>query len=119
MTTTLYGIKNCDTVKSARQWLELHHIEYQFHDFRADGLALPQVQAWLQEIGPDILINKRSTTWKQLDVKTREGLNENNTVALLVANPTLIKRPLLDLGHQRVVGFSSELYSGLFKRHTL
>lgn len=119
MTTTLYGIKNCDTVKSARQWLERHHIEYRFHDFRADGLTLAQVQAWLQELGSDTLINKRSTTWKQLDVKTRDNLSDNTAAGLLVANPTLIKRPVLDIGHQRVVGFTAELYNGLFKQHTL
>lgn len=119
MTTTLYGIKNCDTVKAARHWLETHHIEYRFHDFRADGLTLAQVQAWLQELGADTLINKRSTTWKQLDATTRAGLSENNAASLLVANPTLIKRPLLDIGHQRAVGFSTELYQSLFKQHTL
>lgn len=119
MTATLYGIKNCDSVKAARQWLEAHAIEYVFHDFRVDGLTLTQVQDWLQEIGPDTVINKRSTTWKQLDAKTRDSLNSNTSAALLVANPTLIKRPLLDIGHQRIVGFSAETYGELFKRHTL
>ncbi len=119
MTTTLYGIKNCDTVKSARRWLEAQHIEYAFHDFRVDGLTLPQLQAWLQEIGAESLINKRSTTWKQLDANTRATLDDSNAAALLLAHPTLVKRPLLDLGHQRVAGFSDELYRNLFKRHTL
>jgi len=119
MSTILYGIKNCDSVKAARQWLEAHHIEYSFHDFRADGLTRQQVQAWLQEMGMEVLINKRSTTWKQLDVKTRENLNENTAAAVLVANPTLVKRPVLDIGHQRIVGFSAELYDNVFKRHTL
>jgi Spx/MgsR family transcriptional regulator len=119
MTTILYGIKNCDTVKAARQWLEANHIEYTFRDFRADGLTLQHVQSWLQEIGMDTLINKRSTTWKQLDANTRDRLNENTAAAILMANPTLIKRPVLDIGHQRTVGFNAQLYGSLFKKHTL
>lgn len=119
MTATLYGIKNCDTVKAARQWLEAHAIEYTFHDFRVDGLTLAQAQAWLDEVGADVLINKRGTTWRQLDARTRDSLGPNTAAALLVANPTLIKRPVLDIGHQRVVGFSAGNYGELFKRHTL
>lgn len=119
MTTTLYGIKNCDTVKTARKWLEGHAIEYTFHDFRGDGLTLAQAQAWLDELGADTLINKRGTTWRQLDAKTRDSINTNTAASLLVANPTLIKRPVLDIGNQRVVGFSADNYSELFKRHTL
>lgn len=119
MTASLYGIKNCDTVKAARQWLEAHAIEYRFHDFRVDGLTLAQAQAWLDEIGADALINRRGTTWRQLDAKTRDNLGANTAAALLVANPTLIKRPVLDIGHQRVVGFSAAHYGELFKRHTL
>jgi len=115
----LFGIKNCDTVKKARQWLEQHDIEYRFHDFRADGLDATQVRAWIKELGLDTLINKRGTTWKQLDAATRERISEHNAVALLVAQPTLIKRPLLDLGHQRSVGFSTEQFRELFKQHTL
>lgn len=119
MTATLYGIKNCDTVQAARRWLEAHGIEYVFHDVRADGLTLSRVQDWLREIGAATLINRRSTTWKQLDAATRDGLEGNTAAALLVANPTLIKRPVLDIGHQRVVGFSAENYGELFKQHTL
>lgn len=119
MTAVLYGIKNCDTVKAARAWLDTHHIEYRFHDFRSDGLELKQVQNWLQELGVDTLVNKRSTTWKQLDEKTRNGLTANNAAALLTVQLTLIKRPLLDIGHQRFVGFSETMYQDIFKTHTL
>lgn len=119
MTAVLYGIKNCDTVKKARAWLDQHHIEYRFHDFRSDGLELKQTQSWLQELGVDTLINKRSTTWKQLDEKTRSGITVSNAAALLTVQPTLIKRPLLDIGHQRFVGFSETMYHDIFKTHTL
>jgi arsenate reductase (glutaredoxin) len=116
---TLYGIKNCDTVKKARQWLEQHQIEYRFHDLRSDGLDATTARGWIKELGLDTLINKRGTSWKQLDAKTRDQLNETNAVPLLLTQPTLIKRPLLDIGHQRSVGFSTELYRELFKQHTL
>jgi Spx/MgsR family transcriptional regulator len=119
MTAILYGIKNCDTVKKARAWLDQHRIEYRFHDFRDDGLALKQAQAWLSELGVETLINKRGTTWKQLDEKIRNSLTADNAAALVVAHPTLIKRPLLDIGHQRFVGFSGDMYRDIFKTHTL
>ena len=115
----LYGIKNCDTVKKARKWLEQHQIEHRFHDFRADGLKPEQVQGWIDELGLETLVNKRGTTWKQLDDKTRAQLESAQAASLIAANPTLIKRPLLDLGHQRNVGFSEALYGDLFKHHTL
>lgn len=115
----LYGIKNCDTVKKARQWLDRHHIEYHFHDFRADGLATAQVEAWLRELGADTLVNKRGTTWKQLDETARAQLDTGKAAQLIAEHPALIKRPLLDLGHQRSVGFSDALFSELFKKHTL
>jgi arsenate reductase (glutaredoxin) len=115
----MYGIKNCDTVKKARQWLEQHQIEYAFHDFRSDGLEPAQVQAWIGELGLDTLINRRGTTWKQLAEPVRSGLNAANAVSLVLEHPTLIKRPLLDLGHQRTVGFSDAMYRDLFKQHTL
>lgn len=119
MTTVLYGIKNCDTVKKARTWLDAHHIEYRFHDFRSDGIDVKQTQSWLSELGPDELVNKRGTTWRQLDEKTRSGLTVTNAAALILVHPTLIKRPLLDIGHQRFVGFSDTMYSNIFKMHTL
>jgi Spx/MgsR family transcriptional regulator len=119
MTAVLYGIKNCDTVKKARQWLEQHRIEYRFHDFRGDGLSAGQAQAWLDEIGIDTLLNKRGTTWKQLDENIRAQVTAKNAAALLAANPTLIKRPLLDIGQQRFVGFNDKFYRDIFKTHTL
>lgn len=117
----LYGIKNCDTVKKARQWLDQHAVEYRFHDFRSDGLSAEQVEGWLHELGADTLINRRGTTWKQLDDDTRAQLDAagRGAVAAVLAQPALIKRPLLDLGHQRVVGFSADKYRELFQRHTL
>lgn len=112
--TTVYGIKNCDTVKKARTWLDTHKVGYQFHDFRSDGLSETQVKGWLTVLGLDTLINKRSTTWKALDGATKENLNEQTAVALLVANPTLIKRPLLETAQTTRVGFNAAEYQTLF-----
>lgn len=110
---TLYGIKNCDTVKKARRWLDDNGIEYQFHDFRADGLTPKQVQTWLNELGHTVLINKRSTTWKQLDDEQKEQAMGEEAASLLCEYPTLIKRPVLDIGSQRAVGFSAAHYGTL------
>ena len=82
---TLYGIKNCDTVKKARQWLQEHGVEYQFHDFRTDGLEPATVTAWLAELGWENLVNKRSTSWKALDQSTRDTMNEDTALAAILA----------------------------------
>lgn len=111
---TLYGIKNCDTVKKARDWLAKNNIDYRFHDFRADGLDKAQVNNWIAELGLETLVNKRSTTWKELDESTKTNFNELNAVAVIVENPTLIKRPLLDTSTQKYVGFKDAEYTKIF-----
>lgn len=116
---TVFGIKNCDTVKKARAWLSGRGIEYHFHDFRADGLDRKLAQNWIDELGLDVVVNKRGTTWKQLDTATREQMTAQNAPALLQENPTLVKRPVLDIGHQRFVGFDEKTWQEIFKKHTL
>lgn len=110
----LYGIKNCDTVKKARSWLEQRGVNYEFHDFRADGLTAAQVQSWIAELGLDTLVNKRSTTWKELSDSQKNAFNSEAAVQIIVDNPTLIKRPLLDTGALRQVGFKEADYQKLF-----
>ncbi|MAT93830.1 MAG: ArsC family reductase [Halioglobus sp.] len=117
--TTLYGIKNCDTVKKARKWLDAHGIDYHFHDFREDGLERGQVAAWLDELGWEVLLNRRSTSWKGLDEATRQNMDDATALTAILAQPTLIKRPLLDTGTQRHTGFSPADYGKLFSAHTL
>jgi len=116
---TLYGIKNCDTVQKARNWLDLHGIDYRFHDFRADGLERETVQRWLDELGWENLVNRRSSSWKALDAATRENMDEQSALAAIMAQATLIKRPLLDTGHERFTGFSAASYQKIFSKHTL
>lgn len=114
MSITLYGIKNCDSVKKARRWLDEQAIEYRFHDFRTDGLERAQIDAWLEELGL-ALINKRSTSWKALDSETQSNLTESNAAELVLSQPTLIKRPLLDTGDRRHLGFKAEEYQQLLQ----
>ena len=111
---TLYGIKNCDTVKKARQWLDKQGVDYHFHDFRVDPITPATVEQWIQQLGWENVVNKRSTTWKQLDEQARNTMNEGSAVAAILDNPTLVKRPLLDRDGQFSVGFKPEQYSTLF-----
>jgi arsenate reductase len=116
---TLYGIKNCDTVKKARRWLDQHNIDYSFHDFRGDGLSEVQAKQWLESLGWELLINRRSTSWKQLNPEQRETMDRQSALAAILQQPTLIKRPLLDTGTCRHVGFTDKAYREIFHQHTL
>ena len=112
--TTLYGIKNCDTVRKARQWLDAHNIEYIFHDVRSDGLDKKDLSSWVKSVGWETLLNRRGTTWRQLPEKDKETINEANAIQLMLAQPTLIKRPVLV--HKKIihVGFKPAEYEALF-----
>ena len=116
---TLYGIKNCDTIKKARKWLEDRGVEYQFHDVREAGLARETVAQWLAELGWETVVNKRSTTWKGLPQSTRDNMNDSAALEAILDQPTLFKRPLLDIGHERRCGFSAAKYQDIFNHHTL
>jgi Spx/MgsR family transcriptional regulator len=116
---TLYGIKNCDTVKKARKWLDSRGIEYRFHDFREEGVNEDMVAAWIDELGWQNLLNRRSTSWKALDEQDRLNMNDKTALKAVLSQPTLIKRPLLDTGKQRYTGFSAASYAKIFSAHTL
>ena len=111
---TLFGIKNCDTVQKALKWLEKNGIEHQFHDFRKDGISRDQVSVWLQKLGWQTLVNKRSTSWKQLEPAQREAMDDALAIEAILEQPTLIKRPLLDVGNTVKVGFKAGDYETLF-----
>ncbi len=112
--TTLYGISNCDTVKKARTWLEKQDIDYHFHDFRRDGLDKKLVQAWVNQVGWEGLINKRSTTWKGLAPKVKQAMNNSNVIDTILQQPTLIKRPVLVSQDQLLIGFKQADYADSF-----
>ena len=103
---TLYGINNCDTVKKARRWLEDHGIEYQFHDFRQNGLDINQLTSWVENLGWETLVNKRSTTWRGLSDKDKNILSKQQAIDLLLIHPTLIKRPVVVKNKTVLVGFN-------------
>ena len=97
--TTLYGITNCDTVKRARAWLDEHGVPYRFHDFKKEGVPEPELDQWLKSPGWEALVNRRGTTWRKLDEATRASvLDAASARAVLIANPSLIKRPVVDWG---------------------
>jgi len=111
---TLYGIANCDTMKKARAWLDGRGVEYAFHDYKKSGIDEARVHAWVAELGWEALVNRRGTTWRRLPEATREGLDAESAVRLMVEHPSLIRRPVLDTGEARQVGFSEDLYRELF-----
>jgi arsenate reductase len=110
----LYGIANCDSMKKARNWLEQQQIDYRFHDYRKDGLEPLQLDAWIDELGWQALVNRRSTTWRKLSERQREQMDQASARRIMLASPTLIKRPLLDLGDRRVLGFTESQYAHIF-----
>ena len=107
---TLYGIKNCDTVKKARLWLDQNGIAYQFHDFRADGLAISQLNDLAARVDWNSLLNRSSTSWRQLSAEQQSDLTLEKAIALMLNTPTLIKRPILDTGDKLIIGFKAENY---------
>ena len=107
---TLYGIKTCDTVKKARQWLDQNDLAYQFHDFRIDGLTSQQLNDFAQRLDWKVLLNKSSTSWRQLSVEQQTDLNKEKALALMLNNPTLIKRPILEVDDRLLIGFKADTY---------
>jgi arsenate reductase len=112
--TLLYGIKNCDSVKKARAWLNDQGYPHQFYDLRSGDLDLPTLDRWLEMTNSDILLNRRGTTWRNLDISIKESVNQENIAKLLLSHPTLIKRPVLDHDGALTVGFTPELYLTIF-----
>jgi arsenate reductase len=110
---SVYGIANCDTCRKARKWLEQTGIAHRFHDFRKDGLEAGSVGAWSDEIGLEKLVNRRGTTWRGLPDEQKIRLEAGDATALIVENPTLLKRPVIDLGDRRLVGFDAAVIAAL------
>lgn len=109
----MYGIRNCDTVKKARAWLERAGVDYEFHDYKSAGIDRARLQAWCRELGWEALFNRAGMSFRNLPEKDRSDLTEAKAMKLMLANPSLIKRPVLDLGARRLVGFKPGLYDVL------
>ena len=110
MTIVLYGIRNCDTIKKARAWLNAHKLDYAFHDYKTAGIDAGRLQCWCKELGWETLLNRSGATFRKLSDADKQGLSERKAIALMLAQPSMIKRPVLDLGKQRLAGFKPELY---------
>ncbi len=115
----LYGIKNCDTVKKARRWLEANGVAFQFHDVRDDGIDEQTIQFWLQSVNWETLLNKRSTTWRQVDQIQRDTINRENAIKLMLASPSIIKRPVLVKNNTILVGFNEDHYKSLLLKGSI
>jgi arsenate reductase (glutaredoxin) len=112
MAITIYGIKNCDTMKKARTWLDKHGVEYAFHDYKTAGIERDRVEAWCKKLGWESLLNRAGTTFRKLPDKDKNVADAKKAVALMLAQPSMIKRPVLDLGGGKLlVGFKPELYA--------
>ena len=111
---TVYGIKNCDTVKKACNWLVRNNIAFQFHDFRNDGLTQTKVRQWTSLVAWDKLINRRGSTWRALSDQDKTGIDSSRALQLMVERPTLIKRPVVEYDTSITVGFSQESYAEIF-----
>jgi arsenate reductase len=110
-TITIYGIKNCDTMKKARAWLAEHGVEYAFHDYKTSGIDRPHLESWARTLGWEVLLNRSGTTFRNLPEQDRQGLDAGKAIRLMLAQPSMIKRPVLELGGGRVlVGFQPEAY---------
>jgi arsenate reductase len=110
MPVTLYGIKACDTVAKARAWLADRGVAYDFHDYKTAGIDAGRLAAWVDEFGWEKVLNRAGTTFRKLPEVNRTGLDAAGAIALMIAQPSMIKRPLLDLGDRRVLGFRPEIY---------
>ena len=114
MPITIYGIKNCDTMKKARAFLDRKGIAYAFHDYKTQGIDKAKLEGWVRKAGWDRLLNRAGTTFRTLPEKDKEGLTEAKAIKLMLAQPSMIKRPVLELGGGRiVVGFRPEDYAGI------
>lgn len=111
---TIYGIKNCDTMKKARSWLDSQGVAYAFHDYKAAGISPAKLSVWAREVGWETLLNRAGTTFRKLPEKDREGLTEKKAIALMSAQPSMIKRPVLEAGDLLLVGFKPDMYERAF-----
>ena len=114
MTITLHGIKACDTMKKARDWLDGHEVAYGFHDYKVLGIDRARLQGWVRKVGWEVLLNKNGTTFRKLQEADKTDLDEAKAIALMLTQPSMIKRPVLDVDGALIVGFKPEIYARMF-----
>ncbi len=111
---TVYGIKNCDTMKKARAWLAAHGVAYTFHDYKSEGIDKAKLEAWVKDAGWETVLNRAGLTFKKLPPAERESVTEKKAIALMLANPSMIKRPVIEGAGKLLVGFKPEIYEAAF-----
>jgi arsenate reductase (glutaredoxin) len=115
MAIAIYGIKNCDTMKKARAWLDKHKVDYDFHDYKVAGIERERLERWTKKVGWETLLNRAGTTFKNLPDKDKNSVTEAKAIALMLKQPSMIKRPVVDAGGGKLlVGFKPEQYAALF-----
>jgi arsenate reductase len=114
MATTVYGIKNCDTMKKARAWLDAHGVAHDFHDYKREGIATAKLEAWVKTQGWETLLNRAGQTFRKLADKEKEDITEKKAIALMLAQPSMIKRPVIETSGALLVGFRPEVYEKVF-----
>ncbi len=113
MRPTIYGIRNCDTMKKARAWLDAHDLEHEFHDYKVSGISRETLVKWVQKVGWEVLLNRAGTTFRKLPDAAKANLTERKAIELMLEQPSMIKRPVLAIGRTLLVGFSEERYSAI------
>jgi len=116
MAVTMYGIRNCDTIKKARTWLEGRGVAYDFHDYKASGADAASLGRWADQVGWEVLLNRSGTTFRKLPEADRTGIDRAKAITLMVDQPSMIKRPVLDVDGRIIVGFKPDLYVAAFAR---
>jgi len=114
VTVTIYGIKNCDTMKKARTWLDAKGVTYRFHDYKAEGIDAESLKRWVDTLGWETVLNRSGTTFRALPDADKQDLDAGKAIALMLAQPSMIKRPILDRGGALTAGFKPEIYETLF-----
>jgi arsenate reductase len=114
MTHTLYGIPNCDTVKKARDWLGQHGVAFDFHDYKKAGIDRATLQGWANQVGWEVLLNRSGTTFRGLAPEQKEGIDEAKAIGLMTAQPSMIKRPVVEAGDRLLVGFKPDQFAAAF-----
>ena len=116
MNVTIYGIKNCDTIRKARAWLDARGVGYAFHDYKTAGIERARLEAWARVVSWEALLNRAGTTFRKLPDASKDGLTEKKAIALMLEQPSMIKRPLLDIAGTLLVGFKPEQYAAAFAK---
>lgn len=115
MSITIYGIKNCDTMKKARAWLDKHGVDYNFHDYKTEGVDKERLARWSKVAGWETLLNRAGTTFRKLPDADKTSLTEKKAMALMLAQPSMIKRPVLEIGGKLLVGFKPDIYAAVIR----